>query len=101
MNPALGAPWFHLSEGNTLCGTLLGVYERSDRRIVGGKLRFFQVRLLEPCDVRRGGEDAVVDRGQVGEVVNIAKFYRLESLEKVALDITRGAEYSLHVTCGK
>ena len=100
------APWFNLKRGNTLFGILENVYERPDERVKTkdgspGKSKFFQVKLLEPCECRSGrGEDAKMVRAETGAVVNLNYGPKTKELENMVPSILAGAEYQVWVFCG-
>ena len=100
------APWFNLKKGNVLLGILENVYERPDERVKTkdgspGKSKFFQVKLLEPCECRSGrGEDAKMVRAEAGAVVNLNYGPKTKGLEDLVPSILAGAEYQVWVLCG-
>lgn len=100
------APWFNLKKGNTLLGILENVYERPDERVKTkdgspGKSKFFQVKLLEPCECRSGrGEDAKMVKAEAGSVVNLNYGPKTKGLEDLVPSILAGAEYQVWVSCG-
>jgi len=100
------APWFNLKKGNVLLGILENVYQRPDERVKTkdgspGKSKFFQVKLLEPCECRSGrGEDAKMVRAEAGAVVNLNYGPKTKGLEDLVPSILAGAEYQVWVLCG-
>lgn len=98
------APWFSLKEGNILYGVLENVYARPDERAPKtkdgkmGSSKFFQVKLLEGCEVRTGrGEDAKVARANPGDVVNLNYGPKTKALEPLCPQILQGAEYHVWI----
>ena len=98
------ARWFHLANGNSMTGRLLGVYEREDPRAKssGGKSKFFQVKLQTACKVRDGrGEDAQIVDAKVGDVVNLNYGPKTQVLEAKCDELLQGAVYDIRITVGK
>lgn len=101
------APWFALKEGNILFGELENVYTRPDERLKGkdgkpGMSKFYQVKLLEGCEVRMGrGEEAKLVRANAGDVVNLNWGPKTKELEKLVPQILLGAEYRVWLRVGK
>ena len=92
------APWFNLKKGNILHGTLEKVYERPDERSKSGKSKFFQLKLLAPCEARAGrAEDAKIVRAEAGSVVNLNYGPKTKELESLVPEIMAGAEYEIWV----
>lgn len=90
------APWFNLVKGNVIHGKLLNIFERPDERAKSGRSKFYQVEVLEPCDVRIGkGKDAKIGKCKSGDVVNLNHGPTTKDLEKFIPDIRRGAQYNV------
>lgn len=95
--------WFALQEGNTVQGKLLGIYDREDKRNKKtGRSEFYQVELAVPCQCRYGkGEKAEIKEAPVGTIINLNCNTKTEVLKELIPDIVRGAEFEIHVYCGK
>lgn len=90
------APWFNLAKGNVLYGELENMYERPDERSKSGKSKFFQIKLLESCQVRSGrGKEAKVGQAEAGTVVNLNYGPKTKELENFVPEILRGAKYTV------
>lgn len=90
------APWFHLKAGNICHGYLENVYERPDDRAKGGRSKFFQIELLEACEVRDGrGKDAEIITVPAGTIVNLNYGPKTKELEKFVPQILQGAQYEV------
>jgi len=95
--------WFALEEGNSIRGKLLGIYDRADpRNKKTGRSEFYQVELSEPTLCRYGtGEKAEIKTAPAGTIVNLNCNTKTEVLKELIPDIVRGAEFEIHVFCGK
>jgi hypothetical protein len=94
---AIATGWFdHTMIGNTLLGTLVGVFEAPSELRQDGKSKFFQVELEAPCQVREGrGEDAKKAQAKAGDVININYGPKTKGWEALVADINRGAVYQV------
>lgn len=92
------AGWFdQKTVGNTLHGVLEGMYERKDDLNPAKKSKFFQLKLLAPCEVRDGrGEDAKVITVEEGAYVNLNYGPKSKDLEALIPEIHQGAEYEVY-----
>jgi hypothetical protein len=101
MGSVANAPWFALKKGNVLHGVLENVYERRDERSKTGTSRFFQLRLIAPCEVRTGlTADFKILRAAVGSVVNLNYGPKSKLLEGLIPSILEGAEYETWIYVG-
>lgn len=92
------AGWFNMKKvGNTLHGSLEGMYERNDTLNPNGKSKFFQVKLLAECEVRMGtGESASLDVAKVGQYVNLNWGPKTRDLEALIPEMFKGAAFELY-----
>jgi len=92
------APWFHLKAQNLCHGYLENVYQRPDERSKTGTSKFFQIELLEPCEVREGrGKEAKVRVAKAGTIVNLNYGPKTKELEQFVSVILRGGQ--VEVSC--
>ena len=98
------APWFNLKKGNVLLGVLENMYLRNDERVAKkadgsiGQSKFFQVKLLQPCECRAGrAEEAKLVRAEAGSVVNVNYGPKTKDLENFIPSIMAGAEYQVWI----
>ena len=103
MGSVTAACWFALTEGNTIQGKLLGLYERDDKRNkVTGKSEFFQVLLTAPTLGHFGtGEKAEDKEAEAGLVVNLNCNTKTEIFKTLIPDINNGAEYDIYAVVNK
>lgn len=89
--------WFNQQKiGNTLRGSLIGMFERPDQLRKEGTSKFFQVRVSQPCEVRADrGDDATMVEAKAGDVVNVNYGPKTKNWEDLVADIKRGAEYEV------
>jgi hypothetical protein len=94
---ALASGWFnHSLIGNTLYGTLIGVFEAPSKLRKEGVAKFFQVELIAPCQVRvERGEDAKMVEAKPGEIINVNYGPKTKGWEMLMGDINRGAVYEV------
>jgi len=98
------AGWFNMKKiGNTLSGSLEGMFERNDSMNPKGKSKFFQIKLVGPCEVRMGkGEDASVVSAQAGDFVNLNYGPKTKMLEDFVAKLEQGAAYDVYgIVCGE
>jgi hypothetical protein len=91
------AGWFVMKKiGNVLHGTLEGMYEHRDDLRPEGRINFFQIKLMQPCEVRMGtGEAARVVEAKVGDIVNVHCGPKTKLLEPLIPLLARGAEFEV------
>ncbi len=89
--------WFNMAKvGNTLRGTLIGMFKRKDQLRESGESDFFQVLITQECEVRaERGEDAKMITANPGDVVNVNYGPKTKGWELLMGDIKRGAEYEV------
>ncbi len=89
--------WFNMGKvGNTLRGTLLGMFERKDKLRQEGTSNFFQVLVSQECEVRaERGDEATMVMAKAGDVVNVNYGPKTKPWETLVGDIKRGAEYEV------
>lgn len=89
--------WFHMGKvGNTLRGTLIGMFKRPDQLRESKESDFFQVLISQPCEVRaERGEDAKLIQANAGDVVNVNYGPKTKPWATLIGDIKRGAEYEV------
>lgn len=94
---AIASGWFdHGLIGNTLSGTLLGVFEAPSKLRADGKAKFFQVQIDTACRVRVDrGEDAKFVEAKVGDIINVNYGPKTKPWEKLVDEIKRGAVYTV------
>ena len=94
-------PWFHIKKDNILFGIPENLYERPDVRKAFGKSRFFQVRLLAPCDCfwKQGGEVKFM-KAEAGSIINLHYGPFTRRLENFILSIIKGNEHRIWLRCG-
>ena len=91
------AGWFNMRKaGNVLQGTLEGMYDRKDDLRPEKKSSFFQIKLMQPCEVRMGtGEEARLVEAKEGDYVNLNYGQHTNLLEPFIPLIARGAEFGV------
>jgi hypothetical protein len=92
------AGWFNMKKiGNTIKGVLEGMYQRKDELNPKGISKFFQIRLLEDCEVRMGkGEETQIVVAKAGEYVNLNYGPKTKDLEQLVPQILQGAEFQIY-----
>jgi len=85
-----------LKVGNTLRGTLIGMFKRKDTMRESGESDFFQVQINQPCEVRsERGEDAKMIPASPGDIVNVNYGPKTKPWADLVADIKRGAVYEV------
>jgi hypothetical protein len=94
---ATAVGWFNLGlVGNTLSGTLTGIYERPDQLRKEGTSEFFQVQIDQSCEVRsERGDDAKMVEAKPGDFVNVNFGPKTRPWKEYCRDIRRGAVYKV------
>jgi hypothetical protein len=92
--------WFNpLKAGNTLRGTLIGMFKKPDMFAQGKQVDFFQVQVSQACEVRADrGEESHMLEAKPGDVVNINYGPKTKNWELLTGDIKRGAVYEVLAT---
>lgn len=92
------AGWFNMKKvGNILHGVLEGMFERNDTLSPTGKSKFFQIKLIEDCEVRTGnGEDTALATAHAGDYANLNHGPKTKELESLLADVRRGAVYQVY-----
>jgi hypothetical protein len=91
------AGWFNMKKiGNTVRGTLAGMYERKDDLNPAKKSNFFQIQLTEECEVRMGrGEEASLSTAKPGDYVNLNYGPKTKDLVQCLPQLLQGAEFEV------
>jgi hypothetical protein len=93
-------PWFRLRKGNSLQGILVGMQERADFHTESGAIRFFQIRLMEPCECNVSrGTSIVVEVVEAGTVVNLRYGKQTKFLEDYVPRLLEGFTLEVGVLC--
>jgi hypothetical protein len=94
------AGWFNMKKvGNTVQGTLEGMYQRKDELNPKKVSNFFQICLSAPCEVRMGrGEDAQITTANAGEHVNLNYGPKTKDLETLVPQLLQGAVFEIYGT---
>jgi hypothetical protein len=91
------AGWFNMKKiGNTLHGSLEGMFERKDDLRPEKVSNFFQIRILQPCEVRMGtGEQVRLVEAKAGDYVNVNYGPRTKLLAPLIPLLAQGAEFEV------
>ena len=91
------AGWFNMKKiGNTLHGTLEGMFERKDDLRPEKVSNFFQIKISQPCEVRMGtGEEARLVEAKAGDFVNVNYGPRTKLLSPLIPQLSQGAAFEV------